>query len=76
MQQLPVSGFYWVDISIDQVLATPDCNNEGYVVEADIQYPDQLRNIHSDYPLAPETISVPEAWLGDYQRTLVNELSV
>ena len=38
MQQLLVSGFQWVDISIDQVLTTPDGNNEGYVMEVDIEY--------------------------------------
>ena len=74
MQQLPVCGFQWVDISIDQVLATPDGNNEGYVVEVNREYPEHLHDTHRDYPLAPEAISVSEAWLGDYQRTLVNEL--
>lgn len=33
-----------------------------------------LHDTHSDYPLAPEAIAVPEAWLGDYQCTLVNEM--
>ena len=51
MQQLPVCGFQWVDISIDQVLATPDGNNEGYVVEVDLEYPEHLHDTHSDYPL-------------------------
>ena len=40
MQLLPVGGFQWVDISIDQVLATPDDGNEGHVVEVDIEYPE------------------------------------
>ena len=74
MQQVPVCDFQWVDFRIDQVLATPDGTNEDYVVETDLEYPDYLHNTHSDYPLASEAISVPEAWLGDYQHTLVNKL--
>ena len=74
MQQLPVGGFQWVDISIDQVLATPYGNNKGYVMEVDIEYSEHLHSTHCDYPLATEAISVPEAWLGNYQRTLVNKL--
>ena len=64
MQQLPVCSFQWVSISIDQVIATPDCSNEGYVVEVDLEYPEHLPNTHRDYPLATEAISVSEAWLG------------
>lgn len=40
MQMLPVGGFQWVDISIHQLLATPDDGNDGYVVEVDIEYPE------------------------------------
>ena len=74
MQQLSVGGFQWVDVSKYQVLATPDDNNDGYVVEVDLGYSEHLHNTYSNYPLAPEAIYVPEAWLGDYQHTLVNEL--
>jgi len=73
-QLLPVGGFQWVNPELDEVLTTPDDAPEGYVLEVDLDYPEHLHNAHSDYPLAPEAISVPEQWLSDYQRTLVNEL--
>ena len=44
---------------IDEMLATPD-------VEVDIEYPEALHNVHIDYPLAPETISIQEEWLSHY----------
>jgi len=56
------------------VLTTPDDAPEGYVLEVDLDYPEYLHDAHSDYPLAPEAISVPKQWLSEYQRTLVNEL--
>ena len=59
---------------LDEVLATPDDAPVGYVLEVDLDYPEQLHDAHSDYPLAPETMTVPEAWISDYQRALVSEL--
>ena len=73
-QLLPVRGFQWDNPELDEVLSTPDDAPKGYVQEVDLVYPEHLHDAHSDYPLAPEAISVPEQWLSDYQRTLVNEL--
>jgi len=69
-----VGGFQWVNPELDEVLTTPDDAPEGYVLEVDLDYPEYLHDAHSDYPLAPEAISVPKQWLSEYQRTLVNEL--
>jgi len=74
MQLLPVGGFQWVNAELDEVLTMPDDAAEGYIIEVDLEYPEHLHDSHNDYPLAPETISVKEQWLSDYQHTLVNEL--
>ena len=73
-QLLPVGGFQWVSPELAEVLATPDDGPEGYITEVDLEYPENLHDSHSDYPLAPEAMSVPEEWMSDYQRALVNEL--
>ena len=72
MQLLLVGGFHWVNAELNEVLTTPDDAAEGYIV--DLEYPEHLHDSHNDYPLPPETISVKEQWLSDYQHTLVNEL--
>ena len=38
----------------------------GYVLEVDLEYPEELHNIHNDYPLAPEKINVRKEWLSNY----------
>lgn len=40
----------------------------GGVIEADWEYPTELHDGHSDYPLAPDRIEVPDAWLNPEQR--------
>ena len=31
-----------------------DVNSIGYILEADLEYPDELDALYNDYPLAPE----------------------
>ena len=73
-QLLPVGGFQWDSPELAEVLDTPDDGPEGYITEVDLEYPENLHDSHSDYPLAPEAMSVPEEWMSDYQHALVNEL--
>jgi hypothetical protein len=40
----------------------------GGMMEFDFDYPDQLHDTHSDFPLAPELMAVPDGWLHDVQR--------
>ena len=48
---LPCGGFEWNN-SFD--LNTPDDSSEDYVLEVDLEYPENLYNLHKDLPLAPE----------------------
>jgi ribosome-binding factor A len=75
-QCLPMSDFKWADeVSMEVVMKTAEDANTGYILEVDLEYPKHLHDAHSDYPLAPETMSVPEEWLGDYQQNLNKKLN-
>ena len=70
-QPLPDGKFEWVPEagwrSIDWLAQTAD-QDTGYIVECDLDYPDHLHDTHSDYPLAPERLTVATHMLSDTQR--------
>ena len=56
-QYLPHGGFKQLNWrKIDRLDANSISKNSltGYILEADLEYPDELHELHNDYPLAPE----------------------
>jgi hypothetical protein len=58
MENLPVSHFEWCNPTIEEVLAGDYSCNNGMFVECDLEYPEELHNLHNDLPLAPERIEL------------------
>ena len=56
--KLPYKDFEWVngnDISINDIMNyNEDTDNIAYVLEVDLEYPNELHDLHNDYPLACE----------------------
>lgn len=49
--------------------------NKGYILEVDLEYPQELHDSHSDYPLAPETKMVSDDMIYPYSRKLWTKLN-
>ena len=71
VQHLPTSGFKWSSTSIEDILKHPINDKVGFICEVDLEYPDELHQMHNDYPLAPEKIEVQKEWLSNYQNNLM-----
>ena len=56
---MPYSNFRWSSTDID-VLNITDDSPKGYILEVDLLYPKELRDLHSDFPLAPEYQNLPK----------------
>lgn len=54
----------------------PDDGPVGYIIECDIEYPEELHEKHNDYPLAPESAIVDPNDLSPYTKSLADKLQV
>ena len=74
-QYLPYSNFKWVK-NIDKIkqklMNIKSNSSTGYILEVDSEYPQELHDIHDDYPLAPEKINIPKEWLSNYSLKIAN----
>ncbi|KAK3735533.1 hypothetical protein QZH41_005010 [Actinostola sp. cb2023] len=80
-QALPVNNFGWLTeqeaTELQQDLMTlPDDGTEGYILEVDLSYPEELHDLHNDYPLAPERQKVTQDMLSPYCQQLNEELNL
>ena len=53
---LLTSGFKWLDSKEFDLNKYSSNSSKGYVLEVDLEYPKELRELHNDYPLAPDKI--------------------
>ncbi|KAG8182181.1 hypothetical protein JTE90_017132 [Oedothorax gibbosus] len=56
-QPLPVSDFEWVEpdsVTEEDIREWEDDNDKGLILEVDLDYPQDLHDLHNEYPLAPE----------------------
>ena len=42
----------------------------GYILKADLKYPNELHKLHNDYPLTPEKLAISYDMLSDYCKKL------
>ena len=61
-KKLPIKGFKWLDdierIDEEFIKEYNEINDKGYVIEADLDYPQELHDLHSDMPFLPERMVI------------------
>ena len=48
----------------------------GYILEADLEYPSELHELHNDYPLAPEKLEISQNMLWKYCPNIANKYGI
>ena len=76
-EYLPYEGFKWlrnVD-GFDMMLIGKE-SKTGYILEVDLEYPDELYELHSDYPLVSEKLAIPYEMLSDYCKKVADKYEI
>ena len=64
---LPTSGFKWIDPKEFDLNKNTNNSSRRCVLEADLEYPKELHELHNDYPLAPDKIEIKREMLSEYR---------
>ena len=73
-EMLPVGDFRLLtpeEISQFKIVNIPEDSPTGYVIECDLEYPPNLHEVHSDYPLAPEHLQVSSDMLSEFATNMI-----
>lgn len=66
---MPMKDFVWLTVEEINSLNIMKMNDEqrtGYILEVDLDYPEELHEEHGSFPLAPERLIITEKQLSPY----------
>ena len=78
-QYLPSGNFRWMtDKEINKIdLGKYKANGKkGLILEVDLEYPQELHNLHNDYPVTPEKIKVSSGMLSEYCKKIAEKYKI
>ena len=78
-QYLPYSGFKWSnqkEIDMFDVNSIGENGSNEYILELDLEYPDELHELDNDYLLAPEKLGISDNMLSHYYSSIANEYGI
>ena len=76
-EYLPYEGFKLLK-NVDEfdVMSISEKSLIGYFLEVDLEYPDELHELHNDYPLAPEKLAVSSDMLSKYCKKIADKYEI
>ena len=76
-EYLPYEGFKWLkNIDKFDIMSISDKSPIGYFLEVDLEYPEELHELHNDFPLAPEKIAVSSDMLSKYCKKIADKYEI
>ena len=75
---LPKSGFHWKRVrpTEEEIMKMKLDSKKGWILEVDIEYPEELHDWHNDYPLVPEKKVIGPDKMSEYQQRLMVDLDL
>ena len=78
-QYLPTGNFKWMtDKEISKInLGKYKANGKkGLILEVDLEYPQELHDMHNDYPVCPEKVKVSKNMLSAYCKKIAEKYNI
>ena len=76
-EYLPYEEFKWLkNVDGFDVNSINEKSEIGYIPEVDLEYPDELYELHNDYPLTPEKLAVTNDMLSEYCKKIADEYDI
>ena len=76
-QYFPVGRFKWLkNVGKLDVNEVSKDISKGYILEVDLEYPEELHDLRNQYPLAPEKIEIRESVNSDYCKEIGNKHNI
>ena len=76
-EYLPYEGFKWLkNVDGFDVMLISEKSPLGYFLEVDLQYPDELHELHNDYALAPEKLAGSSDMLLKYCKKIAGKYEI
>ena len=76
-QYLPTGNFRWMtykEINKLDLGKYKTDGKKGLILEVDLEYPQELHNLHNDYPVAPEKLNVSNIMLSEYCKKIAENI--
>ena len=76
-EYLSCGRFKWLkNIDKFDVMSINDKSSIGYFSEVDLEYPDELHELHNNFPLAPERLAVFSDMLSNYCKKIADKYEI
>ena len=76
-EYLPYGEFEWLkNVNELGVMSINEKSDVGYILEVDLKYPKELHELHNDYPLAPEKLTVTNNILSNYCKSIADKYNI
>ena len=78
-QYLPKGGFRWMtqqQINKIDLAKYKEDSEKGLILEVDLEYPEELHDLHNDYPLGPEKVKVTNDMLSEYCKNISEKYNI
>ena len=73
----PYEGFKWLK-NVDEfdIMSINEKRPIGYLLEFDHKYPNELHELHNNYPLAPEKLAASSDKLSNYCKKIADQYKI